>query len=255
MNSCARALLSVLLLLLVTGVHAQGTITSGSASYVLTASHWDTSPDANFTGVGTGDQLFESGWWFRIQGDTQETVFGPPTTQNYVGDTASITWDNLAARGIAVTKTHVLTSSAAGQGEVVTTVVATNNTGGAITLHLFHMADLDVNGTFGTDNAALIEPGLIRVTDSTAGTCEYRGVGSANFLVRPFSSSTDVAAQLSDATVTDFDGTGLPFGPADFTGGFQWTAAVAAGGTMQVRLHIACNVASTPVSLESFDVE
>jgi hypothetical protein len=252
--SFIRTLFAGLLLIAASGLHAQGTVTSAGATYVLTASHFDVSPEVNFNGVGTGDQLFESGWWFRIQGDAQETVFTAPTTQNYAADTATINWTDLGGRGLGVVKTHVLASAAAGQGEIVTTVAVTNNSASAITLHLFNMADLDVNGSAAGDSATLIG-NVIRVTDPTAGFCEYRGVGAANFLVLPFGATTDVAAQLSNATVTDFASTGLPFGPGDITSGFQWTLQLESGATGQVRLHIACNVASTPVELQSFDVE
>lgn len=236
--------------------YGQGTITATGASYVVGASHWDTSPDANYTGVGTGDQLFEAGWWFRIQGDTQETFFPAPTTQNYTGNTATINWTDLGGRGLAVTKTHVITSAAAGTGEVGTTVAVTNNTGGAITLHLFQMLDLDVNGSAGTDNAVLVQPNnYIRVNDATAGQCEIRGPGAAAYLVLPFAGTTDVAAQLSNATVTDFANTGLPFGPGDITSGLQWTLQLAAGATGTVQVYVACNQTATPVSLQKFKVD
>ena len=249
--------LAAVLMLAAGSVLGQGTITSGGASYAQTASHWDITPEVNFTGVGTGDQLFESGWWFRIEGDTQETVFPAPTTANYTGNTATITWADLGGRGLAVNKTIVLTSPGAGQGEAGTTIAVTNNTGAAITLHLFNMADLDVNGSAGTDNAISVDSNTryIRVNDATAGQCEYRGPGSVGYLVLPFAAATDVAAQLSNTTVTTFANTGLPFGPGDFTGGFQWSLSLAAGATGTVQLYIACNTAATPVSLQQFDVD
>jgi len=251
-----RSILALLLLVTGPAAFGQGTLTSGGASYVLAASHWDTSPAVDFTGVGTGDQLFEAGWWFRIQGDTQETVFPTPTTQNYTGNTATISWTDLGGRGLAVTKTHVLSSAAAGQGEVATTLSVTNNGASAITLHLFQMIDLDVNGTAGTDNATLVQPNnYIRVADTTAGACEWRGPGATGYLVLPFAAATDVAGQLSNTTVTDFTNTGLPFGPGDFTGGLQWTLQLAPGASGTVQVYVACNQTATPVSLQTFRVD
>ncbi len=235
---------------------AQGTITSGGASYVLTASHFDITPETNFTGVGTGDQIFESGWWFRVEGDTAETVFPAPTTQNYAGDTATIQWGNLGGRNLAVTKTHTITSGGAGQGETVTTLDVTNNGAAAITLHLFHFVDFDVNGSAGTDTGSLVTANnYIRINDATAGQCEYRAPAAVAYLVSAFSATTDVAAQLSNATVTNFANTGLPFGPGDITAGLQFTFQLAAGATQTVRVHQACNTAATPVSLQHFEVD
>lgn len=253
---CFKSAVTLLLLASASTAFAQGTITSGSANYVQTASHWDITPEVNFTGVGTGDQLFESGWWFRIEGDTQETVFPAPTTTNYTGNTATINWTDLGGRGLGVAKTIVLTSAGAGQGEAGTTIAVTNNGQAAITLHLFNMADLDVNGSAGTDNAVLVAPNnYIRVNDATAGQCEYRGPGAVAYQVLPFAAATDVAAQLSNTTVTNFPNTGLPFGPGDITIGMQWTLQIAPGATGTVQLYIACNTTATPVSLQQFQVD
>lgn len=235
---------------------AQGSITSGAAVYQITASHFDTSPEINFTGVGTGDQLFEAGWWFRIEGDTAETVFPAPTTQNYAGDTAGLVWSNLAGRSLAVTKSLTITSAGSGQGQTVTSLAVTNNAAAAITLHLFHFVDFDVNGSAGTDTASLVTANnYIRINDATAGQCEYRAPAALAYLVLPFSAATDVAAQLSNTTVTNFANTGLPFGPGDFTGGFQWTLQLAAGASATVNVHLACNTAATPVSLQQFQID
>lgn len=253
---CFKSALTLALLACTSTAFAQGTITSGGASYVHSASHWDTSPAVDFTGVGTGDQLFESGWWFRIEGDTQETVFPTPSTTNYTGSVATINWTDSATRGLGVTKTITLTSAGAGTGEVGTAIAVTNNGAAAITLHLFNMVDLDVNGSAAGDSAALVQPNnYIRVNDATAGQCEYRAPGAVAYQVLPFAAATDVAAQLSNATVTNFPNTGLPFGPGDLTAGFQWTLQLAAGQTGTVQLFIACNTTATPVSLQGFQVD
>lgn len=234
-------------------VFAQGAITSGSATYRVNASHFDDSPSADFTGVGTGDQLFEAGWWFRIEGDTREFNFPAPDTQNYTGDTATIAWTNLASRNFAVTKTHVITSAGAGQGETVTSLAVTNNGAAAITLQLFHMADFDVNGT--SNSATLFSPNYIRITGAAGQQCNYRAPTASAYMVRTFSATTDVAALLSDTSVTNLDNSGLPFGPADFTGAFQWTLQLAAGASATVNVHLACNTEATPVSLQQFEID
>ncbi|MBX3693171.1 hypothetical protein [Dokdonella sp.] len=250
-----KAVLVSSLVLACTNVLAQGSITSGSAVYQIPASHFDDSPTVNFTGVGTGDQLFEAGWWFRIEGDAREFSFPAPTAQNYTGDTATITWDNLASRDLAVTKTHVITSAGAGQGETVTSLAVTNNAATAITLQLFHFVDFDVNGSATGDSATMVGSNHMRITDATAGQCEYRAPTASAYMVRPFSATSDVAALLSDTSVTNLDNSGLPFGPADFTGAFQWTLQLAAGASATVNVHLACNTAATPVSLQQFEID
>ena len=232
---------------------AQGTITDGTGNYVIAASHFDVSPAANFTGVGTGDQIFEAGWWFRIEGDASETFFPVPDTQNYAGNTATITWANVGGRGFSATKTHVI-SATGGNGEVATTMQVTNTGAAPITLHLFQATDWDVNGTAGTDNAILVDPTYIRINDATTGQAETRGPNAVAAIARPFG-ATDVPTLLSDALVNNFDGSGFPFGPGDITSGLQWTFTLAPGASATARLFNAANRTATPVQLQSFGID
>lgn len=216
------------------------TITSGGASYAIpAASHYDTSPSSNFTGVGTGDLLFEDGWAFRVSGDTQETFFPAPTTTTCAGASGTISWTDVGARGLFdATNTLTLTSSAAGTGELVLTMAITNRSAvNPLTITLFHGADFDVNGSAGTDNATLLAANnRIRITDTTAGFAEYGGLNpnADAFLVRPFAATTDVFGVLADAAVTNFDNTGLPANSFDFTGAFQWNLVIPPSGTASV---------------------
>ncbi len=237
------------------------TLTASGASYVIAAtSHYDTSPTSNLTGVGTGDYLFEDGWWFRVSGDTQESFFPAPTTTTCAGATGTITWADVNTRGL-FSASHALSlaSAAANTGELVQTMTITNLSAvNPLTIELFHFADFDVNGSFGTDNATLaLANTYIQLTDTTAGAAEYHAFNpNANaFLVRPFSAATDVAALLSDTLVNNFDNTGLPFVSGDFTGGFQWSLVIPASGSASVSVALAGNQVSTPVSLQSFSVE
>ncbi|WP_150132009.1 hypothetical protein [Dokdonella koreensis] len=231
---------------------AQGTISSGAASYVIATSHFDTSPAANFTGVGTGDQIFEAGWWFRIEGDASETVFPTPDTQNYSGATATIAWTNVGGRGFSATKTHTLVDGA-GNGEVTTNMVVTNGGNAPITLHLFQMTDWDVNGSAGTDVGTLVGQGHIRMDD--VGFAEARSPNAVAVKALPFAAATDIAALLSDASVTNFDDGGFPFGPGDITIGLQWTFTLAPGASETAVLFSAANRVATPVQLQSFGVD
>jgi hypothetical protein len=252
----SRVLLIALLALFCGHAAAQGTISAGGTSYVISAAHFDTTPVANYTGVGTGDQVFEAGWFFRIEGDASEVPFPVPTTQNYVSPTATITWANVGGRGFAATKTHTISSGAAGTGEVHTTMSVTNNTGGPITLQLFHAIDFDVNGSAGTDNAILVQPNNYhRINDATTGQCEYRSPQANATLVRAFATTTDVFGLLGDAAVTNFDNSGLPFGPGDYTGGFQFTLALQDAASATVDVYQACNQTATPVTLTKFEVD
>ena len=238
------------------------TLTASAATYVIpAASHYDASQTSNLTGVGTGDYLFEDGWWFRVQGDTQETFFPAPTTTTCAAAAGTITWDDVGARGLfRATNTLSLTSAAANSGELILTMSLTNLSAvNPLVISLFHGADFDVNGTAAGDTTTLQAANTyLRVVDATAGFAEYRAFAPvANaFLIRPFAAATDVFGLLGDALVTNFDNTILPSTNIDFTGAFQWDLTIPPSGTASVSVALNGNGGvTTPVELETFSVE
>ncbi len=224
----------------------QGTITDAPATFVRNTGAFSGSPSANFTGVSataTQDHLFETGWWFRVSGATAETFFPVPTTQNYTGNTSTNDWSGISSNGrtFDAQEVSVVKNTAGPSGTVTMTMKITNNEATTLDIDLFHMADFDLQPTAGDDRAALLyRNNHIRLTDAGANKAEYRGVGAKAYLVRPFG-ATDLGAVLSDAAVTNFDNTGLPFGPGDFTGGFQWTLSVPAGQSRSVTAVLVVN--------------
>ncbi len=256
---------SALVLVALTPTFAQAqicTLTSSTASYVIPAtSHYDGTQTSNFTGVGTGDYLFEDGWWFRVSGDTQESFFPTPDTTTCAAAAGTITWANVAARGLfSATNTLTLTSTAASTGELILTMSITNLSAvNPLVISVFHGADFDVNGTAGTDNATLLNANnYIRIADTTAGVAEYRAFNppADAFLVRPFAATTDVFGLLGDTAVTNFDNTTLPLPSADFTGAFQWNLNIPASGTASVSVALNGNASpATPVELLGLSID
>ncbi|MBK8594752.1 MAG: hypothetical protein IPN83_04040 [Holophagales bacterium] len=238
------------------------TLTASAATYVIPAtSHYDATPSSNFTGVGTGDYLFEDGWWFRVSGDTQESFFPAPATTTCAGSTGTITWTDVSTRGLfSATNTLTLTSAAAGTGELILTMSITNLSAvNPLVISLFHGADFDVNGTAAGDTAILLNANnYLGITDATAGAAQYRAFNAPAeaFLVRPFGATTDVFGRLGDTVLDDFDNSGLPAANIDFTGAFQWNLTIPASGTASVSVSLNGNAApATPVELIGFSVD
>jgi hypothetical protein len=237
------------------------TLTASAASYVIpAASHYDATQTSNLTGVGTGDYVFEDGWWFRVSGDTQESFFPAPTTTTCAGAAGTITWTDVSARGLfSATNTLTLTSAAANTGELILTMSITNlSASNPLVISLFHGADFDVNATAAGDTATLLQANnYLHIVDSAAGVAEYRAFNPpANaFLVRPFATTTDVFGLLGDTAVTNFDNSGLAAN-IDFTGAFQWDLTIPASGTASVSVALNGNAApATPVTLKSYSVD
>lgn len=238
------------------------TLTGGGATYTIPAtSHYDATQTSNFTGVGTGDLLFEDGWWFRVAGDAQEFFFPAPTTTTCAAGAGTITWADVSARGLfSASNTLSLTSPGAGMGELILTMSITNlSASNPLVITLFHGADFDVNGTAGTDNATLLNANnYIGMTDTTLGAAEYRAHNPAAnaFLVRPFAATTDVFGLLGNVAVDNFDNTTLPAASIDITAAFQWDLNIPPSGTASVSVALNSNAPpATPVSLMGFEIE
>lgn len=235
---------------------AQGTITSGGATFVRNTSGFDFSPSANFTGVtsGAGDQIFEYGWWYRVSGDTAETPFPNPTSQTYTGDTSTLVWTNVNSRGFDAREVCVVLGIATPVGGKVTCTMTITNPGAtALVIDLFVMTDVDLGGTAGSDSVTVgIPQQRLDLTDSTVpDTAQFAGVSANALMVRPFNAVTDVAALLSDTAITNFDNSGVPATNFDFTGGFQWSLSVPAGSSRDAVTVVAFN---TPALVLSADL-
>jgi len=76
-----RALVLVLSIACPLPALAIGTVTDGGVTFGY-SQNFDTSlgntVNTDFTGAASGDQLYESWWFFRVQGDRQEFAFGTP---------------------------------------------------------------------------------------------------------------------------------------------------------------------------------
>jgi hypothetical protein len=255
----ALALLTLLLCVASVPAWSQGTITHNDANFVRGTTPWDSSPGADFTGVSatlTQDHVFESGWAFRVSGDTQETFFPTPTSQSYVGDTSTIDWSDVGGRGLfSAQEVAQVIDTDGPSGYVTVTMTLTNISAAPVPITVFNMLDIDLAGST-NDSATLIAPNYhLALTDPSGNTAEYRGLGASAFLVRPFG-ATDIGAVLSDTAVTDFDNTGLPFGPGDFTGGFQWgEVTIPVSGAAAFTAVFAVNTGALPVELQGFSVE
>jgi hypothetical protein len=143
-------------LLAATSARAQGTITDAPVTFIVDPSHFDVTPRAFLTGVATPvaqNQLFESGWWYRVSGDTSETVFPLPDSQIYLGDLATFTWADVDSRGFSAEQVIQVDNAGGPSGSVTDTVTITNVSAGSIGIDLFHMLDPDLAGTFNDDSA------------------------------------------------------------------------------------------------------
>ncbi len=253
-----------------TPLWAQGTITDGDVTFTRGASAFDTTPAADFKGVGGSlvqDHLFEYGWWFRLEGATQETAFGIPTTEAYVADESFLAWEGLgdgafdAFETISVLDAGSVGDPSAGSAHAELQIV-NQSAVAPLTLTIFHLADLDISNTGEGDAAALFEFDIFRSFKvQEGGTSIFYAADeqASAYLVRAFG-VTSVRSLLNDTAVTQFDNTGLPFGPGDITAGFEFPITLPPNGSTILRVNLSsgflearCN-SSIGVYCDGFEV-
>lgn len=215
-------------------------ITSGAATFTLgegAQTSFDISPEASF--VFTGDHLFEWGWWARSAGATAESTLPSPTTIGAVGNQMTLTWNSLGGSLSTISGTLVLTlvENSANLATLDAVFTLTNDNEIPEDLVLFNMIDIDLQPTAGNDSVAGGLSGLIVTQATDARAARFTGLGATGFLVRPFG-ATDVGAELSNGTATNFANTGVPFGPGDMTAGYQWDVSLGAGQSAAISSRI-----------------
>ncbi|MGE0784666.1 MAG: DUF4215 domain-containing protein [Sandaracinaceae bacterium] len=182
----------------------------------------------NYT--GGPDQAFEIGFFVRGAGGTAETRLAAPDTATYAGSVMTMTYLNAGGTGLGVTIVGTLSSSSTTLATLSFVATVTNAGVAAAPLELFAYVDYDVAAGASTDSATLVA-GLpaaqILVTDSTS-TARMTGVGVTHYQVQAWAALRNA---LTDTAVTTLADTGLPFGPGDFSGAFQWSLSVPAAGT------------------------
>lgn len=228
---------------------AQGTITDGDVNFVRTASSFDTTPEANLTGIDGGaaaDHVYEHGWWFRLSGGTQESAFGAPGTQFYSGNESFVDWSGLGGGAFDASESVTvfdLTPGGVYDGGYVHFELEISNPSASspLSVTIFHALDLDVNGAAAGDSGALFafDPYRVLAIEDSAGLdAFYVAEGPAeSFLARPFG-ATSVRSVLNDAAVTVFDNTGVPVGLEDITVGFQFPVNLPPLGSLTLVLDL-----------------
>jgi hypothetical protein len=195
-----------------------GTITHNNATFTqgdVPLSSVGTGPVGEFRvgGPGNPNHYFQSWWWARFPGDTREHALYGPATANWGGSLGQL---NYSFPGLPVVQTYQVIGTGSG-GVLVESITLTNTSNQPLSANLFHYLDLDLNGSASGDSAVLNGPNSIKVTDGPW-TAHYEGSGT--YEVGGFPTVRDL---LTNNSINNFSNSGLPFGPGDWTGGWQWS--------------------------------
>ncbi|GAB4554313.1 MAG: hypothetical protein Tsb0013_16920 [Phycisphaerales bacterium] len=209
-----------------------GTITDGTSSYTFLGFDSNGRAAWNPGGDVSGNQLFQSWWYYRADNQSREYSFGQgfPNTTQYVGPTATFTGDESdapvaagdAQAGLTWTMTWTVTSGVI--NTLQSTISVTNTTDDPIVLNMFHYGDIDLNGNLG-DSAIVEDDGTIVISDAgTPGvTIEYTGSSPDAYQIEV---QDDLLEALNDNAPTDLTNVNNVMTPSDFSAGFQWVDVV-----------------------------
>ncbi len=217
---------------------AQGTITDGAATFTWNAFNVNVN-NADYTVGGGPDHLFEDWWYFRMDGDPDETAFPAPNSQSYVGSVATLSWTNVAGRGFnARLRTEVFEGGHGTSSYVKHALTIINPGPTSFVISIFGYLDLDRSNTSNDDRAILLaDPELMLVFDATA-VGEYKGMGAFEFQVSDTQGGpASLRMLMSDGLPTNLDGSGLPFSPGNWEGAYQWGDDLAPGKATFTKLY------------------
>jgi hypothetical protein len=226
--------LTAAMLLAAPGAVRGGTISSGHMTtniYDVPSNRGSDSINIELTAGGTNEVhelMYENWWWFRETGDTDESSFHSPTTETYVGDTATFAFSEANFDAVI---TFVLDG---GANSFVSSVAITNTSGALLNLDVFQVANIDLGSG---DNDSAILTGSEQVVVNSADGAPQMNVWADGAVAAiagaddddppgTYPKFLDVEDILDDGLVTDFiNGTNFPFAATDgdLNIGFQWT--------------------------------
>ncbi len=217
LRGCAATLLSIVVSS--PAAAAGGTATDQAVNLTYPVTHWSAAPVANLVGVNaSGDPLYQSGWWYRVSGDTREHPLPPPDSEDYSGGRILAGWSNVDGKGFALTELTFVVDGEGPSGGFWSTVGVHNDSASPLEVTLFHYLDGDLAGSADGDRGARLTPLFLEITEG-ASRLSYRAAGASHYQI---SAHPELRDLLNDTALTTLSDTNWPFGPGDATAAFQF---------------------------------
>ncbi len=234
-ESLALATLAVALATAGSAAAAGGTATDQAVSLTYSSTHWSSAPGADILGTdASGDQVHQTGFWYRAQGDTREHPLPPPDSETYSNGVVVAEWNNLDGKGFWVQEATTIFDNEGPSGGWESRIAVRNDNATPQTFALFHYVDVSLAATSTGDSGVLVTPRFLKFTDG-ASRASYRAFSATHFQVAP---SPTLINQLNDAGLNDLGDTGLPFGPGDATAAFQFGPSTLPAGATYGLAHV-----------------
>ncbi len=189
----------------------------------------------NVGGSPNPDNAFGSWWYYRFAGGNREFALNSVIPGSRVATTNSLSLGFQLAPGVTATLDIIANGPGpSNNGNVTQSLTILNNSGEKIELSLFHVMDLDVNGSFSHPTTFSGTAGVNPTFNMSSGpqTIAWTGTLADAYEARAFS-PTSVFGLMNNAVVDNLNNT-IPAGNFDFTGGFQWNRMIQNGEQLTV---------------------
>jgi hypothetical protein len=172
--------------------------------------------------------MFQNWWWYRMNGQGREFQLNNQVLFQQSSPSAA----RLVYRqeDVIFDFDYTLTQLTGELAQVQIGFKIENLGTGPREVNFYSYTDFDVNQTAGNDHATFTAPNLMRVTDGNTPAWATLTASGTNLVGWEMASWPGLRNKLTNSVPDNLANGTSPFGPADWSGAFEWRANLAAQG-------------------------
>lgn len=215
-------------------------------SYPTTTTSTAGFSDLRGTGAAGLDFMYQTRWYYRVSGAAGQSVFNNSATSGLQpqvisskGDKATLSWRNTDGQGFDAQLVQRVYSTGPADGVLSECMTIHNPSTSPLVIDIYHYVDNDVCAAGGNNAVFVGPPRQMEVSNPSCNDKRYYlGCGFTNYEAGPFAT---LRTSIGGAPY-NLANAGVPFGPGDFTGAYQWAnQTIAAGGEASFYVAHGCD--------------
>lgn len=177
--------------------------------------------------------------WYRADGDTREYALSNQTSATVSGNLAQLEYFEPLAGGsesLRFALQYSLQDLGGGSAQILAGFAVINPGVSTVHVDLFAYHDANLLGTAGDDSATVggLEREVHDITDPTGNGLMSWRASERGIVASEVGAAPGIVGRLSDGSVSTLANVGDPFGPGDYSGGFQWSVDIDPGDAVFV---------------------